>query len=228
MCFKWQGRRSNAAAPSRESRRLAEKMAASELAGKTPAESLALIKRWIDGEYLDLTDGYDASRRHHLHCNDIGSGEVTKMVHDGLVLFSNEPEPPPAPPALSETSPTSASTAGPATASTVVGPERDAATRGNPTVSVVGATEANVAAPGVLASGPHDRADQLVGDVSDPDGKVDAGGRFELPRRDSTGLVQTDAIAVAGNSVAELGPGDLLQDGGSAQLATSTQQQQER
>ncbi|KAI0711045.1 hypothetical protein C8T65DRAFT_695490 [Cerioporus squamosus] len=234
ICFKWQGRRSNAAAPSRGSRRLAEKMAATELAGKTPAESLALIKRWIDGEYLDLTDGYDASRKHHLHCDDIGSGEVTKMVNDGLVLFSNEPEPqpqpppvPPSPPALPDAGPGAASapSVGPESASNDVYPEADVG--GLPLVPVVGATEANVAPPAVLAGGPHDRADQLVGDVdvSVADGKVDAGGRLELPRRSNfRAPVQTEdkdtAVAVAGNVVAEPGPADLLQD---AQLPASTQ-----
>ncbi|RPD81315.1 hypothetical protein L226DRAFT_608568 [Lentinus tigrinus ALCF2SS1-7] len=274
ICFKWQGRRSNAAAPSRGSRRLAEKMAAAELAGKTPAESLALIKRWIDGEYLDLTDGYDASRRLYLHLDEIGSGEVTKMVNDGLVLFSNEPEGPPAGRTLPDASAVSganpapaptlnhvgpevvpggsgtptetikaseavASTAlpdtpaasaldpSPARTSNDVGPEVVAGGSATPSASVVEATEAIVVAPEAGAGGPHDRADQLVGDVSDPDGKVDAGGgRLVLPRRSNfRAPVPAEVLPVAANSesVAELGTADVL-DGD----ASSQQQVEER
>ncbi|KAI1795074.1 hypothetical protein LXA43DRAFT_1178971 [Ganoderma leucocontextum] len=85
--FKYTGRRSNAAQPSRLSRRLAEKVVAVELASVTPESGHAQIRRWIDDEYLDFADGYDASRRYRLWCADIPAGEVTQMVHDGLALF---------------------------------------------------------------------------------------------------------------------------------------------
>ena len=53
----------------------------------TPESGHAQIRRWIDDEYLDFADGYDASRRTRLWCADIPAGEVTQMVHDGLALF---------------------------------------------------------------------------------------------------------------------------------------------
>ncbi|KAM5542327.1 hypothetical protein V8D89_003786 [Ganoderma adspersum] len=85
--FKYTGRRSHAGQPSRLSRRLAEKVVAVELASVTPESGHAQIRRWIDDEYLDFADGYDASRRYRLWCADIPAGEVTQMVHDGLALF---------------------------------------------------------------------------------------------------------------------------------------------
>ncbi|KAI0326712.1 hypothetical protein GY45DRAFT_1258466 [Cubamyces sp. BRFM 1775] len=89
--FKYSGGRSNAALPSR-SRRLAEKVAAAELAGVTPDAALEQIKRWIDDEYLSLADGYDASRRPWLRCADIPSQEVTQLVDAGLVLWPADSE----------------------------------------------------------------------------------------------------------------------------------------
>ncbi|PIL37538.1 transcription factor [Ganoderma sinense ZZ0214-1] len=85
--FKYTGRRSHAGQPSRLSRRLAEKVVAVELASVTPESGHAQIRRWIDDEYLDFADGYDASRRYRVWCADIPAGEVTQMVHDGLALF---------------------------------------------------------------------------------------------------------------------------------------------
>ena len=58
-----------------------------ELASVTPESGHAQIRRWIDDEYLDFADGYDASRRYRLWCADIPAGEVTQLVHDGLALF---------------------------------------------------------------------------------------------------------------------------------------------
>ncbi|KAI8982769.1 hypothetical protein BD414DRAFT_418879 [Trametes punicea] len=88
--FKYSGGRSNAAQPERGSRRLAEKVAAAELAGVTPETALAQIKRWIDDEYLSFADGYDASRKSGLRCADIPSQEVTKLLDEGLVLWPPE------------------------------------------------------------------------------------------------------------------------------------------
>ncbi|TBU28755.1 hypothetical protein BD311DRAFT_865287 [Dichomitus squalens] len=87
--FKYTGRRSNAALPLRGSRRLAEKVAAAELAAVPPESAIDQIKRWIDDEYLDFADGYDASRRYRVWCADIPSGEITRMVDDGLVLWAD-------------------------------------------------------------------------------------------------------------------------------------------
>ena len=225
ICFKWQGRRSNAAAPSRGSRRLAEKMAATELAGKTPVESLALVKRWIDGEYLDLTDGYDASRRHHLHCDEIGTGEVTKMVNDGLVFFSDESEPAP-PAAVPDTETTPRLNPSPAPATNNVGPV--AGGSGKASGAVVEATEASIGAPSGAASEGPELADQLVDDVRrSPDGKiVDGGGRLELPRRSSfMAPEQTEASAVAGIAVAELGPADVPPSPSAQQQGTQAEEE---
>ncbi|KAH9854926.1 hypothetical protein C2E23DRAFT_725457 [Lenzites betulinus] len=87
--FKYSGGRSNAAQPPR-SRRLAEKVAAVELAGVSPEAALAQIQRWMDDEYLAFADGYDAARRPGLRCADIPSQEVTQRVRDGIVFWPGE------------------------------------------------------------------------------------------------------------------------------------------
>lgn len=89
ICFKWQGRRSNAAVPSRGSRRLAEKVAAAESVGMTTEGALGLMRRMIDDEYLNFTDVYDASRDQSPYY-DVPSEEVSRMVKNGLVLFGGE------------------------------------------------------------------------------------------------------------------------------------------
>ena len=61
-------------------------------AAEAPENALEHIKRWIDDEYLTFTDGYDASQRYHVWCADIPSGEITQMVHDGIVLFGGGQE----------------------------------------------------------------------------------------------------------------------------------------
>ncbi|OSD04445.1 hypothetical protein PYCCODRAFT_1386510, partial [Trametes coccinea BRFM310] len=87
--FKYSGGRSNAALPAR-SRRLAEKVAAAELAGVSPEAALAQIKRWIDDEYLAFADGYDAARRPGLRCADIPSQEITQILDAGFVFWPPE------------------------------------------------------------------------------------------------------------------------------------------
>nr|QHA24578.1 zinc finger protein 205 [Trametes gibbosa] len=88
--FKYSGGRSNAALPPRGSRRLAEKVAAAELAGVSPEAALAQIKRWMDDEYLAFADGYNAGRRPGLRCTDVPSQEVSELVRAGLVLWPGE------------------------------------------------------------------------------------------------------------------------------------------
>ncbi|KAI0638588.1 hypothetical protein C8Q77DRAFT_1091799 [Trametes polyzona] len=85
--FKYTGGRSNAAEAARGSRRLAEKVAAAELAGVAPEAALEQIKRWIDDEYLLFADGYDAVRHRVQRCAEIPAQEVTKLVDEGLVLW---------------------------------------------------------------------------------------------------------------------------------------------
>lgn len=88
--FKYSGGRSNAAQPPRGSRRLAEKVAAAELADVSPEAALEQIKRWMDDEYLAFADGYDAARRPGMRCADVPSHEVTQLVDKGLVLWPGE------------------------------------------------------------------------------------------------------------------------------------------
>ncbi|KAI0737034.1 hypothetical protein C8Q80DRAFT_1348509 [Daedaleopsis nitida] len=89
VCFKWQGRRSNAAVPSRGARRLAEKIAAAELAGSTPGGGLAYVRRLIDDEYLNFADGYSSGWHTQVY-EEVPSAEVSQMVTNGLVLFAGD------------------------------------------------------------------------------------------------------------------------------------------
>ncbi|KAI0371521.1 hypothetical protein BV20DRAFT_1112549 [Pilatotrama ljubarskyi] len=88
--FKYNGGRSKAGEAARGSRRLAEKVAAAELAGITPEAALAQIKRWIEEEYLAFADGYDGSRESDLRVADIPSQEVNKIIESGLVFWGPE------------------------------------------------------------------------------------------------------------------------------------------
>ncbi|KAI9057407.1 hypothetical protein FKP32DRAFT_1689223 [Trametes sanguinea] len=87
--FKYSGGRSNAALPAR-SRRLAEKVAAAELAEVSPEAALERIKRWIDDDYLAFADGYDAARRSGLRCADVPSQEITQILDAGFVFWPPE------------------------------------------------------------------------------------------------------------------------------------------
>ena len=87
--FKYAGLRSHAGLPSRGSRRLAEKVAAAELAHLAPEAALARILRWLDDEYAAFADGYHAPRR--LQCGDLNATEVSGLVTRGLVFWPGEP-----------------------------------------------------------------------------------------------------------------------------------------
>ncbi|KAI0920777.1 hypothetical protein AcV5_001432 [Taiwanofungus camphoratus] len=82
--FHYSGRRLHAGAPSRSSRRLAEKIAVVEKGGD-PARIQALLRRMMHDEYDTIARG--RSLKSSERCDDIPSGDITRSCEDGLVLF---------------------------------------------------------------------------------------------------------------------------------------------
>lgn len=72
-------------APSRSSRRLADKIAAVEEEGKTPAAKIELLRRLNDDEYQQVGNGREL--RPAMRCADIPSGEVTALLENGYIMF---------------------------------------------------------------------------------------------------------------------------------------------
>lgn len=193
--FKYSGGRSNAALPPRGSRRLAEKVAAAELADVSPETALEQIKRWMDDEYLAFADGYDAARRPGLRCADVPSQEVTQLVDAGLVLWPGEDD------QKAEARARARAPSG--------GPEeregRDKTGRADKDASPPSALDAG--ASGDDGGGADDSedsgVDQLADDVSDGQleegGRKDAGGRvklkLKLPRRSKVGVDASEGPA---------------------------------
>ncbi|OBZ70218.1 hypothetical protein A0H81_09782 [Grifola frondosa] len=87
MPFKFSGRRSNAAVPSRNSRRLAEKITNVKSDASDAETALADIRRWTDDEYLNFADGYDVSNKAAKRCSDIPSDDVTALCDGKLVIW---------------------------------------------------------------------------------------------------------------------------------------------
>ncbi|KZT70327.1 hypothetical protein DAEQUDRAFT_725610 [Daedalea quercina L-15889] len=83
--FRFAGRRMHHNAPSRGSRRLAEKIAAVEKEGKTPAAEIELLRRMTQDEYDFVANGRELKAA--MRCEDLQSCEVTRLCGMGLVLF---------------------------------------------------------------------------------------------------------------------------------------------
>ena len=83
--FRFAGRRMHHNAPSRSSRRLADKIATVEKEGTTPAAKIELLRRLNDDEYEQVGDGREL--RPAMRCADIPSGEVTRLLENGYVMF---------------------------------------------------------------------------------------------------------------------------------------------
>ncbi|TFY56432.1 hypothetical protein EVJ58_g7649 [Rhodofomes roseus] len=83
--FRFSGRRVHHNAPSRGSRRLADKVAAVEKEGKTPAAKIELLRRIAQDEYNDVAHGRELKAA--MRCEDLPSYEFTRTCELGLVLF---------------------------------------------------------------------------------------------------------------------------------------------
>ncbi|KAH9927304.1 uncharacterized protein B0H18DRAFT_1104153 [Fomitopsis serialis] len=83
--FNFAGRRGHHNAPSRSSRRLADKVAVVEKEGKTPAAKVELLRRITQDAYVDVAHGPELKAA--MRCEDIASYEVTRLCELGLVLF---------------------------------------------------------------------------------------------------------------------------------------------
>lgn len=83
--FRFAGRRMHHNAPSRSSRRLADKIATVEKEGKTPAAKIELLRRLNDDEYDQVGDGRELKPA--MRCADIPSGEVTRLLENGYIMF---------------------------------------------------------------------------------------------------------------------------------------------
>ncbi|KAI0677637.1 hypothetical protein C8Q78DRAFT_1181142 [Trametes maxima] len=219
--FKYSGGRSHAGVPSRGSRRLAEKVAAAELAGVTPEAALEQIRRWIDDEYLAFADGYDAARRPGLRCTDIPSQEVTQLVDQGLVLWPGEDD---QKEARSASAPASASGGPEEREGRGAGERRgeDADNDAGPgsgderserAAASAPASEDQRAGPGVVDGEDQpmddvgDGGDATAGDEDAPaDAEGDAGGTgLELPRRSHVSVDAHETAPVPGQGGPEDG-----------------------
>lgn len=80
--FQWTGRRVHAGVPSRTARQMADMVRAVE-EGEVPAAQLEARRRMAHDEY----DGIAPGKLLRARCEDIPSGETTRLIDEGLVLF---------------------------------------------------------------------------------------------------------------------------------------------
>lgn len=80
--FRWTGRRVHAGVPSRTARQMADMVRAVE-EGEVPAAQLEARRRMAHDEY----DGIAPGKLLRARCEDIPSGETTRLIDEGLVLF---------------------------------------------------------------------------------------------------------------------------------------------